>query len=258
MHSRTPLLLASLCCCLCLFTTDTSQAQQRVKLHATLNPNRLGQATTVGFSFQITTPPHETPSPLTEVNIDYPGNLGIALSELGLKTCSSLTLEIIGPPGCPSNSIMGYGTATAEIPIGTGINKESANITIVRSPTQNGHFAMLFYAEAGSPIKAELVFPGLLLPTTRPYGGRVNIGIPLIPTVPDGPDVAVTRLTATLGPEHLTYYTHRHGHTVPYNPKGILLPDTCPRGGFPFATTITFQNQAHAHTRTTVPCPHST
>lgn len=69
---------------------------------------------------------------------------------------------------------------------------------------------------------------GILLPTPPPYGGRININIPPIPSLPEAPNVAITKLQATLGPQHLTYYEHTHGHTIPYNPKGILLPNTCP------------------------------
>lgn len=249
------LLFASLCCCACLLAPAAARALQHVRLHATLNPEKLGHATTVGFAFQIITA-GQSPSPLTEVDLDYPGNLGIAVSELGLETCSPSALEASGPLGCPPDSVMGYGTATAQISIGPQIEQESASITIYRSPTQDEHLAMLFYVDARAPVSAQLVFPGLLLPTQEPYGGRVNIGVPLVPGLPQGPDVAVTKLKVTLGPEHVTYYQDRHGHTVPYNPKGILLPESCPRSGFPFAITLGFQDGTRTRARTAVACPH--
>jgi hypothetical protein len=233
-----------------------ASAAQSVSLHATLTPERLGHATTVGFGFRIAAPADRVPPPLTEVNVNYPGNLGIALSELGLATCTSTTLETFGPERCPAESLMGYGTAIAEIQIGPEIQQESARITLIRAPTQHGHLALLFYVNAVSPVRAELVFPGLLLPTQTPFGGRININVPLVPSVPLAPNVAIIRLTTTLGPEHLTYYEHRHGHTIPYNPKGILLPNTCPRGGFPFAATFSFLDGTQANAHTTVPCPH--
>ena len=46
---------------------------------------------------------------------------------------------------------------------------------------------------------------------------------------------APLKLTTTLGPNHITYYEYRKGHTIPYHPRGILLPPTCPKGGFRFA-----------------------
>jgi hypothetical protein len=253
---RTHHLLTAILFCASLLA-PVAYATQTVRLHATLEPERLGHATTVGFAFQITTPTGKTPSPLTHVDVSYPGNLGIALSELGLATCTPTTLEILGPEGCPANSIMGHGTATAEIPIGPAIERETATITLVRAPTANGHLTLLFYADALSPVNAQLVLPGALLPAGTPrYGGRIDIDVPLVPSLPDGPDVAVVKLTSTLGPEHLTYYQHtRNGHTTPYNPKGILLPDTCPHGGFPFAAKFGFQDGTRASAHTTVPCP---
>lgn len=236
-------------------STALAHATQSASLQATLKPESLGHATTVGFAFQIHAPKGQVPPPLTQVDVNYPGNLGIALSELGLASCSPTTLETSGPEGCPANSLMGYGTAIAEIPIGPDIQDESADITLIRTSTQQEHLALLFYANALSPISAQLIFPGLLLPTTAPFGGRINIGIPLVPTLPEAPDVAVIKLTATLGPEHLTYYEHRHGHNIPYNPKGILLPNTCPHGGFPFSATFTFLDGTHADAHTNVPCP---
>jgi hypothetical protein len=187
--------------------------------------------------------------------VRYPGNLGIALSGLGLATCTPSTLEALGPAGCPADSHMGYGTALAEIPIGPEIVHETTHITLLRAPTRNGRLALLFYAAGEVPVWAPVTLPGLLLPAPAPYGGRIDINVPLIPSLPGAPPVAVVKLHSTIGPEHLTYYEHPHRHRVGYHPKGILLPDTCPHGGFPFAATFTFRNGGHAHAYTTVPCP---
>jgi hypothetical protein len=251
---RTNHLLASILACACI-PSALAQATQSVSLNATLTPERLGHATTVRFGFQITSPNGQVPPPLTQIDVNYPGNLGIALSELGLATCSATMLEASGPASCPADSLMGYGTATAEIQIGPEIEHEIANITLIRAPTQNGHLALLFYANAISPISAQLIFPGLLLPTPPPFGGSINITVPLVHSLPEAPDVAVVKLTSTLGPEHLTYYEHTHGHTIAYNPKGILLPNTCPHDGFPFTATFGFLDGTHANAHTTVPCP---
>lgn len=117
--------------------------------------------------------------------------------------------------------------------------------------------ALLFYAEGISPVDARIVFPGALVLAPSPFGGLVHIDVPLIPSLPEAPDVAVVRVQSILGPQHLTYYEHVHGKVVAYNPQGILLPDRCPHGGFPFAATFTFQDGSHASARTVVPCPRS-
>ncbi len=47
---------------------------------------------------------------------------------------------------------MGYGTALAEIPLGTDIVHETVQITLLRGPSHNGHLALLFYTNAEVPV----------------------------------------------------------------------------------------------------------
>ncbi len=240
---------------LCAVIPTTADAAQSVRLDATLTPERLGHGTTIGFGFQIAAPANQVPPPLTSVEVLYSADLGISLSGLGLATCTPSTLEALGAEGCPADSRMGYGTALAEIPIGPEIAHETAHLTLLRTRTQNGHLALLFYAEGAAPISTQILLPGLLLPAPAPFGGRININVPLVPSLPGAPDVAVVKLRSTIGPKHLTYYEHLHGRWVSYHPKGILLPDNCPHGGFPFSAILTFLDGSHTSAYTTVPCP---
>ena len=150
---------------------------------------------------------------------------------------------------------MGRGTALGEIPFGPAIIHESATLTIVRAENENGQIAVLFDAQGISPVEANLVFTGVLLPSRRPYGGDIRIAVPLVPSLPEAPDVAVVALRATLGPAGLTYYEEAHGVNVPYTPRGILLPESCPETGFPFAATIAFVGGERSSAATRVRCP---
>jgi hypothetical protein len=230
-------------------------AAPSAKLGATLTPERLGQGTTVGFTFRISAPGGQVPPPLIGVSLRYPENLGIALSGLGVASCSPETLTALGPYGCPANSVMGRGSATAEIPVGPQILAETAPITIVRAPEREGRLTVLLYAFGLVPIDAQIVFPGLLLPAAPPFGGLVNIDVPLVTSLIGAPNVSVVKLQTTLGPQGLTYYRRSGTRTVSYRPRGILLPDSCPRDGFPFAAEFTFADSSHATARTKVPCP---
>jgi len=60
----------------------------------------------------------------------------------------------------------------------------------------------------------------------------------------------------TLG-GNLTYYETVRRRSIPYHPAGIGLPDTCPRGGFRFASRLAFLDGESASTRTVVACPGS-
>ncbi len=232
-----------------------TQATPSAKLNATFIPERLGQATTLEFAFSFTAPAGQVPPPLTQIELRYPDNLGLGLSGLGLATCTAETLEASGPSGCPPDSVMGYGAALTGIVLGSTIITESAPITILRSPDQEGHLAVLFSAEGTTPVDTRIVFPGLLLPAPAPFGGLVSIGVPLVPTLPEAPYISVIRLHATIGPEKVTYYEQAGGRTLAYRPKGILLPNSCPRRGFPFAAQFRFLDNSVASAQTAAPCP---
>jgi hypothetical protein len=256
---RPPLLRACTTCLLCAlaWSPACAGATQSVKLAASLKPERLGQGTTVGFSFTVAASRGTVPSPLTAIELRYPRNLGFALSELGLETCERATLEARGLSGCPANSRMGLGTALAEVPVGPLVVREPANVTIVRAATTGGRLSMLFYVNGESPVIAQLVFPGRLLPSEQPFGGSIGIEVPTVPGLPEGPNVSVVRLRAAIGPEHLTYLERVRGKTVGYTPRGILLPKVCPAGGFRFSGAFRFADGSQTSARATVPCPSS-
>lgn len=246
-------LLAWLVACACLPTA--AYATPSARLHVAFIPERLGQGTTLEFGAQIAVPNGRVPPPLTELDVRYPGSLGVAVGGLGLATCSKRRLEARGPEGCPPDSRMGEGSALAEIPIGPEIVRETAKVAILRAPEQEEHLALLFYATGLSPVFAQIAFPGLLLPAPAPYGARIHIDVPLVPSLPGGPDVAVVQLHATLGPRGLTYYEHVRGKLVAYKPQGILLPRKCPHGGFAFSATFAFLDGSQTKAHTSVPCP---
>ncbi len=236
-------------------TRQTGSPAQTARLSAKLTPERLGAGTTIGFGFTIHSHGGQVPSPLTGVDLYYPANLGIATSGLGLETCSVPVLESTGVGGCPSQSQMGYGQALVEVPFGPTILYESTRTTIFMARVRNGHLGLLFYAVGVSPVSAHIVFPGLVLPARDPFGGELATTIPLVPTLPGAPNAAVVELHSTIGPLNLTYYEHAHGRYVAYHPRGIILPRTCPHGGFRFAARFSFEDGTHATARTVVPCP---
>ncbi len=225
------------------------------KLSATFVPERLDKRTTLDFGFAFSAPTGQVPPPLTEIELRYPNNLGIALSGLGLEDCGTSTLEASGPAGCPANSVMGFGQAYVGIVLGTTTITETTPITILRAPDQEGHLAVLFYAEGSTPVATHIIFAGILLPASAPFGGLVSIGVPLVPTLPGAPNISVIHLRATIGPRGVTYYESRAGLTLAYRPRGILLPKTCPRAGFQFAARFTFEEGSYALAHTSAPCP---
>ncbi len=232
-----------------------AQAQTTASLHATFQPYRLGRRATLQFEFAFFAPAGEDPPPLVEMQLRYPRGINFFLNDLGIRRCSEQVLQASGPAACPPNSAMGYGVVRTGIVLGGTPVEESSPITILRAPEQEGHLALLFFAEGRQPVVTNVIFSGLLLSAREPFAGNVKIDVPLVETLPGAPYVSVLHLHATIGPEHLPYYHNVDGVSLAFRPQGILLPPKCPRASFPFAAIFVFSDGTRAQASTTVRCP---
>jgi hypothetical protein len=83
--------------------------------------------------------------------------------------------------------------------------------------------------------------------------------VPLLSAAAEGPYVDLRGFSATIGPEDTTYYLHEHGKAIPFKPRGVSVPDRCPRsgaGGYPVSATFTWwEGLEPSHVVTRVPCP---
>jgi hypothetical protein len=219
-----------------------------VRVDASFRPEKLGAATTVSLGFQVSSSGGALPAPLTAIDFRYPRDLGFATSGLGLDTCQPATLEAGGPTACPANSRMGSGSAQARFEIGPEIFPEAASLAVVAGPSPDGYVRLLVSATGVSPVAARIVMSTVLLP------GRLQMSVPLVPSLPEGSNVAVVAASVTLG-GNLTYHERRHGRTVAYQPRGIGLPRRCPREGFRFSGTFSFLDGTRASAQTVVKCP---
>jgi hypothetical protein len=161
---------------------------------------------------------------------------------------------VLGIAGCPAGSFIGEGSAVAEIQFGPEVLREAAQVSLLRTP-EEGRLAMFFLVDGEKPVSAQPILGGLLGPAPAPYGGRIDISVPLVESLPGASDVAVVQLHLVLGPRGLTYYEHVRGKLVPYHPRGLRLPGHCPHGGYPFALTLGFLDGSSGSATTSVPCP---
>ncbi len=248
---RTHALFASLLATLALsvaLDAAPAPATQLTSINAGFSPLALGSPTALSLGFDVRTPDGSLPSPLTGIDFHYPADLGIGTSGLGLATCTQAKLSFDGPKACPPNSIMGTGSALAEFQVSPEVSEEAAEIALVAGPSQNGYLKLLISATGTYPVAARIVMSTLLLP------GQLQINVPLVEGLPEGPDVAVVRVKVTIG-GNLTYYERTHGKRVAYRPQGILLPKRCPRGGFRFRANFSFLDGSHTQAQTVVRCP---
>ena len=191
------------------------------------------------------------------MELHYPKDLGIGTSGLGLSTCRAGMLIGYGPKGCPSTSVMGYGTGRVEVPFEEGNVSEAVRLTTFMAPLHEGHLALLFYVDAERPIAAELVFHGTVLPANAPFGGDLATVVPIVPTLPGASDAILSQFSTTIGPEHITYWEYSTPPLHPIPPKRHPATQAMPPDGFPFAASFTFANGTYASARTVVPCPHA-
>jgi hypothetical protein len=233
---------------LCAALPGNALGATTTTMSAAFTPDRLGASTTVSLGFKIRAPAGQVPSPLTGLDFHYPANLGIATTGLGVASCQTAELQAHGASSCPPDSRMGSGSARVEVPVGGGVETESASLALVAGPSPDGYVRLLIAATGLSPVIARIVIPSLL------ETGEFQLAVPLIESLPEAAYVSVVRANLIIG-GNITYYEPVHGRNVPYRPAGIGIPRSCPRGGFRFSADFSFQDGGHAQARTAVACP---
>jgi hypothetical protein len=215
----------------------------------------LGASTTIGFGFEVRTADGLAPPPLVGLDLHMPKGMSYINTTLGLAICSRRTLEAKGVGGCPTNSKLGSGSAYVEVPFGSGAGRELPAITAWMGPPKDENMVVLFYVDGKTPVYGQFIFDGEVLPQEGIFGSQLATVVPLVKSVPGGPDVSIVKANATIGPKGLVYYHRVHGRRRRFQPRGIAVPLHCPAGGFPFSATFSFQDGSTAQASTTVPCP---
>jgi hypothetical protein len=175
----------------------------------------------------------------------FPAGLGIEIPHL--RSCSITRLRTLGAAGCPAESQLGHGHALAEAQAGSQIITEGVSLQLFLGPFNNSlqpSFEIL--AQGNTPFDERVVLTGTAVPDKPPYGEDLVISIPSIPTVPLEPDASIVTMSLTVGV------------TKPRNPSDantVVVPNSCPRGGFPFAADFIYANGSSGDSFATTPCP---
>jgi hypothetical protein len=229
-------------------------ANNAVKLKVAFQPDRPGVRTTIQLALRISGPRGAPPSPVTGLDLRMPAHMGIATTTLGQASCEQADLIEGGLNGCSANARIGFGTALAVVPFGPERVPEQVSINALMGPPSGEQLGLLFYVEGLAPVYAQLVFPGVVIADTSPFGERIDTLIPLVPVWPQGPNVSFETFESTIGPLHLIYHRQVNGKTISYQPHGIRVPKRCPPGGYPFAVQITFEDGTSSSADYHVPC----
>jgi hypothetical protein len=227
----------------------TDVTEPTTAITASFRPERLGADAAVSFAISVAPPPWGQLVPVSELEVSYPEDLGLATSGLGLQPCPLETLTLDDGEACPANSRMGRGSARVEVPFGPRLVPELVALEIYAAPSSDGYLHLAILANGGEPVIAQALLSAVLLP------GLLKVQVPSVETLPGAPDAALVEMHATLGGP-LTYYERVRGHVVAYRPRGIGLPDSCPRGGWTLGASLVFSDGAHSHAETAIRCPH--
>jgi hypothetical protein len=181
------------------------------------------------------------PSPLTELNLYAPAGIGV--SSAGFPVCAPATLEADGPAGCPKRSTAGPpGVGLGVVAFGGNRVSESVSIHEFFAPDDS----LTFYVEGKTPASFEILEKAHWISAGAPFGKEVLVEVPLVETVPEGPDASILSFKVKVGAAY-----KRGGKTVSF----ITEPKKCPRGGFPVKAELRFLSGETLAVADNVPCP---
>lgn len=239
----------------CAWLASTAGAAQTVKLKVAFDPDRAGVRTTIKLALRIGGSGGAPTVPVTSLALRLPPGMGIATTTLGESNCDPAALIARGLHGCSANARMGFGEATAVVPVGSRNVHEKASLNVLMGPPLENRLEVLFYVEAREPVFAQLVLPGVVAEDRPPFGEQLDTAIPLVQAWPSGPDLALETFASTIGPLHLTYHRLLNGKTISFHPRGVRVPRACPAGGYPFGALLGFQDGTNTTAVYHVPCP---
>jgi hypothetical protein len=204
--------------------------------------NILGAGSAVEVQSTISGTEYEGfPSPLTALNLYAPA--GIGLNSAGFPVCANATLEATGPAGCPKQSIAGpQGVGLGVVAFGGDLVPEHVSIQEFFAPEDG----LSFYVEGRTPASFQILEKAHWIPAAAPFGQEVLVEVPLVQTVPDGPDASILSFTVKVGA------AYRKGKKVV---SYITQPKKCPKDGFPVKMEMKFLSGEEVTVSYAVPCP---
>jgi hypothetical protein len=254
MARKIRLLLVGLVAGACLLGAAFAWASNTLTVNETFTPDKLGATTNLSITAQFSSTNGAPPSPITKLTLYAPAGLGVDAH--GASTCSLAALQLHGPQGCPVASRVGFGGGIGMIELPKEIIHESFTIDFFFAPREHGHLALLAYASGLSPVPVELTVIAKEVPVTSPYGLGFSVEIPPISTIPGATLASVESAFATFGSPNVAYYETVHGKRTLVHLKGVVVPKTCPSGGFPTKGTIDFADGSTLTVNPAIPCPH--
>jgi len=125
---------------------------------------------------------------------------------------------------------------------------EEATVTIFRGPNRSGRPTLEIFGQGETPLDQSSISTAVLEPDGTPYSSKLTASIPPIPTLVLEPNASFVSLSLTVGEVGRSPRAHAAA-------GAIIVPRSCPVGGFPFAASFTFADGSTASASTSVACP---
>jgi hypothetical protein len=220
---------------------------------AGFSPDKLGVPTNAFGSATITSTTGPVPSPIRHVNVWGPA--GVTLDLEGTGVCKEVTLLKIGPQACPANSRAGFGGGQGIYQLGKELVEEEYTLDFFLEDNRPGHTKLIIFLKGSTPVSVEVIFHGTLVRGQKPYGLGFSVDVPEIKVLPEASNASAKSAFLTLGARNVAYYRTIHGKRKLLHVKGIILPRSCPHGGWPVASQFTFEDGSTVLATRTIPCP---
>jgi len=220
-----------------------ASASTAATLHPSLRAQRLGARTALTLAFHFSGGEEGVPAPLSAIVVRLPGGLGLELR--GVTSCAPSRLRSSGAAGCPRGSLLGRGHALLQVHAGSLTVPEQSTVSVFRGPSRAGRPTLEIFGHGETPLYQNTTSIAVVAPDSAPYGSKLTISVPPIPTLVFEPNASFSSLSVTIG-------AVAGGSAAQAGP--ILVPRRCPLGGFPFAASFTFADQSSASAAASVAC----
>jgi hypothetical protein len=246
MRKQLPAILAGVLATLavCVLPIPLAQAQSSATITPSLSPDRLGAKGALTITIHYPEGPSGVPSPVRRSVLRFPLGLGVEIPHL--RSCSITRLRARGPNGCSGQSLLGHGHALAEAQAGSQLITEDISLWLFLGPFHNLQPSFEILGQGYTPFDERVVLTGTVLPDNPPYGEDLVMSVPPIPTLPLEPDASILTMSLTVGVSK-----PRHPRTA----NTVVVPSSCPPGGFPFAADFTYADGSTGNALATAPCP---
>jgi hypothetical protein len=228
----------------CAAPASATQSSTTSTIAPSLSPDRLGAEGALQLTIRYSSDESAVPSPVSRSVLRFPAGLGVEIPHL--RSCSPTRLRTQGPKACPVQSLLGHGHAIAETQAGSQVISEGIDLTLFVGPFHNLQPTFEILGQGYSPFEERIVLTGTVLPDNPPYGEDLVLSIPPIPTLPLEPDASILSMSLTVG-------TAKPRHPITVNT--VVVPPSCPAGGFPFAAEFTYADGSTSSALADAACP---